>query len=79
MDPTLEEPNKQLLEVLGSGLTTEPVAGAAAVTNSEGRMLRKQYTELQSIKNPSQKLLSHSDSLRKKREERIAELLTNAH
>lgn len=41
MDPTLEEPNKQLLEVLGSGLTTEPVAGAAAVTNSEGRMLRK--------------------------------------
>ena len=73
MDPTLEEPNKQLLEVLGSGLATEPVAGAAAVTNSEGRMLRKQYTELQSIKNPSQKLLSHSDSLRKKREESCRE------
>ena len=73
MDPTLEEPNKQLLEVLGSGLTTEPVAGAAAGTNSEGRMLRKQYSELQSIKNPSQELLSHSDNLRKKREESCRE------
>ena len=34
MDPTLEAPNKRLLEVLGSGLTTEPVAGAVAVTKS---------------------------------------------
>ena len=73
MDPTLEAPNKQLLEVLGSGLTIEPVAGAAAVTKSGGRILQKQYSELQSIKNPSEELLSHSDSLRKKREESCPE------
>jgi hypothetical protein len=62
VDPTLEAPNKQLLEVLGSGLTTQPVAGAAAVAKSGGRILRKQYSELQSIKNPFEELFSRSYS-----------------